>query len=278
MTHASEGGTHWYSRDGLPVYEVPSADGKSMVNPDIRHARKLGLLPGFTSVNKVLYSFGLERYKIRQGILAALTLPRNEGEDDDSYFKRLEEDRQAHAKGRADEGTAIHAAIQQHLEGRPYDVKWAEHVGAVVKLLGELPPSFLGDFKTVESIEEKEAKYRGKDKSDALFYDDHVMQLAAYARGIHSGVSQPAIPWGKFVCEATFAHRKGYGGKVDVVRIAENDDGGDFPLVSIIISVKEPGLVRHRIWEEDAVKRGLGLFDSALEIWKLRNYYRSEWT
>lgn len=277
MTHTAES-SHWYSRDGLPVYEVPSADGKSMVTPDIRHARKLGLLPGFTSVNKVLYSFGLERYKIRQGILAALTLPRGEGEDDESYFKRLDEDRQAHAKGRADEGTVIHAAIQQHLEGRPYDVKWAQHVGAVTKLLDELPPSFLGDFKTVESIADKEAKYRGKDKSDALFYDDHVMQLAAYARGIYGGKIGGAFNHASsYQCELTFAHPSGYGGKVDVLKMEKDQPKEVRALVSIIISVKEPGLVRHRIWEEDAVKRGLTLFDHALGIWKARNYYDSSW-
>lgn len=281
MAHASEGGTHWYDRQGNPVWEVPSADGKSMVTPDIRHARKLGLVPGFTGVSKVLYSYGLERYKIHQAILAALTLPRNPGEDDESYFKRLDDDRQAHARGRADEGTAIHKAIEQALRGEIYDPKWLMHVTSVKNLLATLPDSFLGDFKTVESIEEKEAKYRGKDKSEALFYDDHVMQLAAYARGLHSGYVPGHLSvvkgWEAYRphCETTFAHPMGYGGKVDVVRFG--DGPGPTALVSIIISVKEPGLVRHRVWGEDDVKRGLALFDHALGIWQHKNFYDSSW-
>ena len=39
-------GSHWYTRTGEAVYQVPSADGKRMIEPDLRHARKLGLVPG----------------------------------------------------------------------------------------------------------------------------------------------------------------------------------------------------------------------------------------
>lgn len=267
MTHASEGGTHWYSRTGEPVYEVPSADGKKMVSPTIVHARKLGLCPGFTAVNKVLYSYGLERYKIRQAILAALTLPRIPGESDEAYFARLDEDRQAHAKGRADEGTQIHKAVEQCIRGETYDLKWNVQVTAVMDLFKSLPHSFIGDLKSKETLAGKEDR--------ELFFDDHVMQLAAYARGIYSGVSPTAIPFARLVPEVTFAHRMGYGGRVDVLRVAE--PGSQMPLVSIIVSVKEPGLVKFKIWNDEEVKRGLALFDASLAIWKLRNRFDSGW-
>lgn len=275
--HAPEN-SHWYSRTGGCVFSVPSADGKKLINPTIVHARKLGLVPGFTSISKVLYSFGLERYKIRQAILAALTLPRHDGESDDAYMARLDEDRQAHAKGRANEGTEIHGAIQCALEGREYDDRWHPHVRGVLELLETLPESFLGDFKTTESILDKEAKWSGKDKSACLFYDEHVMQLAAYARGVYSGNASRTptdADIGKYICELSFAHPYGYGGKVDVLRMGRT--AGEWPLVSIIISVKEPGLVRHRVWGQDDIKRGITIFDHALGVWQAKNRYDSSW-
>lgn len=265
MAHVQES-QHWYDRQGNPVYQVPSADGKSMVNPDIRHARKLGLLPGFTSVNKVLYSFGLERYKIRQGILAALTLPRNEGEDDESYFKRLDEDRQAHAKGRAAEGTDLHKAIEQFLRGETYDTRWHPHVSNTVKLLHTLGQNFVADFKSKETC-------KGK-KDYELFYDDHIMQLACYKRGVARKLLTVEYDGRQFSTETTFGHPLGYGGKVDCHSGMVN---GGAALVSIIIPVDDASDIRHKVWTQEEEQRGLDMFDSALRLWCLKNRYDSSW-
>src|SRR5690242_3974768 len=69
MPHVAES-VHAYDRQGNPVYEVPSADGKKMIPPDIRHFRKFNLLPGFSAVEKVMAAPGLERWKRRQAVLA----------------------------------------------------------------------------------------------------------------------------------------------------------------------------------------------------------------
>lgn len=271
---SSEAG-HFYNRLGEPVWEVPSADGKKMVSPTIVHARKLGLLPGFTSVNRMLYNFVLERYKIRQGILAALTLPRIADETDDAYFKRLDDDRQAHARGRADEGKAIHAAIEQFLRGETYDVQWHAQVAATMKLLGELPEGIIIDYKTKESVEGK--------KDFELFFDDHIMQLAAYKHGyLWDGARCPqdfyTLPTGKVVSEMTFASPLGYGGRIDGFRKAATGAGMNNVCVSIIISVKEPGVVRHKVWNSDEEARGWEMFRHALALWQIKNRCNSGWT
>src|SRR5262245_24230714 len=111
IPRASEGG-HFYYRDGVPCYQVQSADGKKMVDTDIRHARKLGLVPGVTSIINCADKPGLNLWKIEQAILASLTLPRRPHEPEREYLKRVFEDSGEQAKQAAERGTAIHAAVQ----------------------------------------------------------------------------------------------------------------------------------------------------------------------
>lgn len=269
-THIAES-QHWYDRNGKPVYTVKSADGRDIA-PDIRHARKLGLLPGFSGVSRMLSAPALERYKQEQAILAALTLTRTPGEDDKSFLARVRKDSAAHAKARAEEGKEVHKAIEQCLRGEPFDGKWTEHCAAVVKLFESLPTMFIGDFKTKESLE-------GKTEKD-VFYDEHVMQLAAYRQGLTpkwllkvEPIPGP-FPGPRFICETTFASPFGYGGRVD---IHSQVTSGLCPLVSIAVSIREPGKLLHKIWTGEEAMRGLEMFNHALAVWKLRNRYDSGW-
>lgn len=253
IVHASES-THYYRHDGSPVLSVPSADGKKMIAPDIRHARKYSLVPGYTSVAAVLSRPGLERWKVRQAVLAALTLPRAPGESDIDFLNRLDQDANAWTRKRADEGTAIHKAIEQSLRGEPHDPAWTPQVKAVRALIEMLPNDFIGDFKTKDSL---------KDKRDSeLYFDEYAMQLAAYQHALESRT-------GALNVEHAFAHASGYGGRVDVSR------GAPLTAVSILISVQEPGLVCHKLWNREELARGFSLFEHALGVWKLRNNYDS---
>lgn len=265
MAHASEG-VHFYDRAGNPVYEVPSADGKSMVTPDIRHARKLNLLPGFSAVERIMASPGLERYKIRQAVLAALTLPRNEGEADDAYLKRLDEDAKAHARGRADEGTAIHKAIEQFIRGETYDTRWHPQVSAVVAYLHTLGQDWVADFKTKQTLE-------GFNDYE-LFYDNHIMQLAAYKRGLVAKLLEGAKDGPDFQCETTFGCRYGYGGRVDAHSRMVT---GDALVVSILVSVDEPGTIRTKVWTHEEEERGLDMFIHCLNLWQIKNRILTAW-
>src|SRR5512136_668210 len=70
---------HWYRRDGEPLHSVPSAKGEPRPTT-LRDARKLGLLPSVTNVLGVINKPELVEWKMTQAVLAALTLPRLEGE------------------------------------------------------------------------------------------------------------------------------------------------------------------------------------------------------
>src|SRR3990167_525725 len=130
MALASEAG-HWYDREGNPVYEVPRADGKGMRPATLADARKLNLYPGVTGIINCAAKPGLERGKVIQGILSALTLPKIEGEPLDAFAERAMKDSQEQARKAAEKGTAIHAAIEKYYSrvSEDMDVDMAEKYG-----------------------------------------------------------------------------------------------------------------------------------------------------
>ena len=77
------------------MHSVPSAKGTSqsatMRPTTLRDARKLGLLPSVTNVLGVINKPELVEWKMTQAVLAALTLPRLEGEGEDAFAKRVVE-------------------------------------------------------------------------------------------------------------------------------------------------------------------------------------------
>jgi hypothetical protein len=254
IPHTAES-THWYWPDGRPAYEVPGAR-RQLVNPDIRHARKLGLLPSVTTVMRVFAKPALERWLRTQYVMAALTLERHPYESDEGYMHRLDEDARAWTEKRANEGTAIHKAIEQAWRGDAYDQQYAEHVSKVMHALGEIGPDFVGDFKTKDTLEGKTERM--------LFFDEHVMQLAAYRAGIAA-----KVPAG-LQFEAPFATTR-YGGRVDVLQ----GDPRKARLASIMVGMN-PASVMVKIWTTEESDRGLELFELALRAWQLKNNWRPQ--
>src|SRR5690606_5641932 len=107
---------HWYDRNGRPCYQQTTGKGGVRAT-DLRDGRKLGLVPSVTTVLSVLAKPALETWKVKQGILAALTLPRNPYESDDAYLARVLEDSREQAKAAAEEGTRIHDACECAMRG-----------------------------------------------------------------------------------------------------------------------------------------------------------------
>lgn len=132
--HPSSDG-HWYDPKTLTqVVTVEGAKGQQ-VRPDIRHARKLGLYPGKTAIISQLAKPGLDKWKKRQAVLAALTLPRTDGELEDAWLERVYADADATAEKAAEEGTRRHAAVQTWYASQILVDEHAEQVLAVRNLL-----------------------------------------------------------------------------------------------------------------------------------------------
>ena len=256
MTHAAESG-HWYDRQGNSVWEVPGAKG-NMVKPDIRHARKLGLLPGVTSISRCAAAPQLVRYQIEQGIMAAYTLPAVPGESDKEWLARVFRDSEEHSRRAADRGTAIHAAIQGHYQGHaPDDPEFWPYVQLVAKVVREkcgeqewTAERSFGCHKGYGGKADLSSNvwlldFKSKDPKDLddpnkkLVYDDHAQQLAAYRRGL-------GIPNAR--------------------------------CANVFVSRSEPIIVRFCEHSEENLERGLRMFDHLLAYWQDKNRYDSSFS
>jgi len=110
----------WYDQQGNPLYEVPcKSKPGTMRDFTLADARKMDPKPlvSVTSVLQVVAKPELEAWKIEQGIMAALTLPRLPDEPTDAFAARVVKDMDAQVDTAADFGRTIHRAIEAHLTG-----------------------------------------------------------------------------------------------------------------------------------------------------------------
>jgi hypothetical protein len=80
--------THWYQKDGTPAYTIVGKNGKERATT-LRDARTLELVPSVTTILSVLAKPGLENWKQNQILMAALTMPRVDGESEQEYIARI---------------------------------------------------------------------------------------------------------------------------------------------------------------------------------------------
>lgn len=209
--YQSESG-HWYLPNGDTAYRIVGKNGKER-NTTVKDARELGLLPSVTTIIGCSAKPALDIYKQQQAILAALTLPRLEGESEESWLSRVVTDSKEHAKQAAERGTQIHGVIEAFYEGvylpeLPAYVRVVEstinaHFGQQLWVAEKSfahggyggkcdlisrphfhpkTDGFVIDFKTTE-----------KDVDKLDYYFDHTMQLAAYRMGFEMPNARCAI-------------------------------------------------------------------------------------
>ena len=257
LTTASEGG-HWYAKDGTPVYEVPTADGKKMRDCTLRDARKRQLAPGFSTIAKLEYKLALETWKINQAFLAALTLPPIPGETLEAFKERAMADANAQAEKARQRGVELHGALEAYYQTGEVGELHAPFVMPVVEWLAINCP-------TAQWVPEKSfahpAGYGGKidlyapgvalvdfkfkdfTMADVIAkkikgYDEHEMQLHAYAHGLYEKPNH---------CR----------------------------LINLFISSTVPGLFVPVEWKWRAP--ALTAFFCLLDLWQIRKDYCPEW-
>jgi hypothetical protein len=241
---AQEGG-HWYAKDGTPMYTVTAKNGEQR-STTLRDAKKMGLLPSVTTIMKAAASPGLEAWKINQMMLAALTLPRGDGESEESFIKRIQADSKDQARKAAERGTEIHTAIERFYDGH-INVDTLPYLEPVYKAVNErfgmlnwaveksfATDTFAGkidlhsmdgegvviDFKTKEFTSDTLEKVAG--------FDENVMQLSAYRTGLLKPNARCA---------------------------------------NVFVSVTEPGLVVVKEWTQEELVRGWAMFDALKTYW-----------
>ncbi len=242
---------HWYQPNGQPFYSIIGANGNQRA-VTIRDARKIGAVPSVTTVLSLLAKPALETWKVKQGILAALTLPRIDNEPEDAYLSRILSDGGQQAKAAAEEGTRIHDAIECAYKDQPVIDFYGPHVAAVKAEIGRLfpgvtdwvaeayfahPDGFGGKIDLHSPSTGITIDYKGKegDFSDGkkLAYDQNE-QLGAYQHGIGF---KPA------------------------------------PGANIFVSRTHPGKVCGHVWTPEEMAQGRDIFLATLAVWKLRRGY-----
>jgi hypothetical protein len=203
---------HWYTPQGTPAYTTIGKTGERPTT--LRDAKKLGLLPSVTTIiNVANKGEGLQRWLAEQAILAALTLPRLEGEEEGVWLSRVMKDSKATGREAAERGTAIHNIIESYFEQvyMPEKPAYLDEIDKVLKdAFGEQPwlsersfghllgfggkcdlmakpingqgQGFIVDFKT---------KTTDLDKIDVWF--EHELQLASYREGLNLPNARCAI-------------------------------------------------------------------------------------
>jgi len=202
--------SHWYLRDGRPFHEIANASGTGNRPVTLRDARKVMAFPSVTNVLGVLAKPGLDAWKIEQGIMAALTLPRGVDEPLDVFARRVVEDMGEQVEKAADFGTAIHNACEVYALNKqmPEDPKlreflepwrqWfdenVERIGCIEQVFVHPEHGYAGrvdmvallrgigwavvDFKT------QKVKRSAKGEPKPTFYETWPLQLAAYRQAV----------------------------------------------------------------------------------------------
>ena len=103
---------HFYDRTGKPCYEVANASKPGELRPaTVADARKHGWMPSVTEVLGIIGDPGLEWWKIRTHIEAALTEPRD-GRALDDMIPSIRANAEEFSKVAREMGTAVHDTIE----------------------------------------------------------------------------------------------------------------------------------------------------------------------
>ena len=259
MTRAAES-THWYDRDGTPRYEVPRAKGGGTRPATLADARKNGWYPGVTSIIKCAAAPGLENWKQNQVLMAALTLPRVDGESSEELCARIMRDSQEQGRKARERGTEIHAAIQGHYEGQAPSVELLPFVQGVTEAIRQnfgqpawMPerpcahPLGYGTKADLSGVTLERAyviDFKGSEFTEAeaptlKTWDEHAMQLAATREALRMPQAECAI---------------------------------------VYVSRTVPGLCRVIRVDEPELVQGWTMFTSLLGYWQAKNrYWPQQW-
>lgn len=109
--------TRWYWPSGKACHEITCANGVA-TQPDVRHAKKLGLYPSVTSILKMLNKENLELWKQEELIKACMALKQEQNEPIDTYVGRVVKSAFEKSDTAISFGLETHQFIQDVLQGK----------------------------------------------------------------------------------------------------------------------------------------------------------------
>lgn len=248
----SEGG-HWYV-PGPPVrcaYEIKGANG-NWRSVTMRDARKFGFYPGVSSITRIEASPGLEKWKVRQAVLSALTHPKvHEVTDAEQLIAMIERDSQEQVKQAAERGTAIHKAVETYFQSGIVDNDYEPWITAIRKLLHQLT-----------GVDDREAWTTEAAACHPFGYGGRV-DLFSKALGMVIDFKGK-----EFSREDRFTAYPDQGRQLSAYREMVCPGGR---AVNLFISRNNPGLVREFEWNPTDIERAWAEFKCLLRFWQIRN-------
>lgn len=214
----------------------------------------MGLYPSVTTILSVLAKPELDRWKQQQVLLASLTLPRQEGESDDSFCSRVIEDAFKQVGDAADLGTSVHAALENCLQGREWNKELSVYVNPVQQWVEENAVEFLFHEKRIIS---EDWGYAGTtDGLIQIAFTEEVGILDFKTRKSKPGILM--TPW------------KTEPMQIAAYADAATEQGCDFG-VNLYISTTEPGRIEATWYTQDRLEKEFTAFTNALHLWQHLN-------
>lgn len=237
---------HYYAQDGSPAYFTNGKD------TTLREARKLGLVPSTTEVLAIIAKPQLVRWQVNQGILAALTLPRQEGWTEEKYLAAIAEDGKRQAQEAADRGSYIHDQLERDRNGQSVD-DWCKPTCERVREL--LSESFPGvDDWVAEKPFAHTSGYGGR-------------------VDLHSPSTGIVVDWKTKDGDLADGKKLAYD---QYFQLASYQQGLELPrnvVAAVFVSRDTPGAAQIHVWPVEKVDEGKEVFNAALALWKVLRKY-----
>lgn len=224
-------------------------------NTTLRDARKYKLLPSVTTIFGIMAKPGLDRWKIGKAIEATLATPRNEEEQDESYYSRIRSRSFEETDKAAKLGTRIHDAIDAAFDG----VEPAEDLKQYVE------PT----MAYLETLKLQDVEREGTVVNLDLGYAGRVDLLARYGKSniiidFKTKKTKQGVKVTPFDFQATqiAAYAAAAFGTLD------NCIGAN-----VYISTTEAGRIETAVYDEDKLKQEYELLKDLTGVWRhLKNY------
>lgn len=275
--------SHWYSRTGESVHQVPKKTSKTgeMRNTTIKDAKELKLVPSVTGVTSIPANEGLMKWKLGQVAFAATQIKRQDGEDDETYADRIVLESLTFTRGAADFGELMHATIEDYLLHAIEPIMEREHDECLEKVMEFWPPVKAWLDANIESVAASEyvivnsSGYAGRVDLKVILKGE--AYLAAMMN--NENFDGKAILDFKTRNPTANGHLMGYekelwqGAAYSAADPDTHDRGHLLPFCNLYIGSKEPGALRFQAYTADEMLTALEVFGLLLALWKLLKGY-----
>lgn len=245
---------HWYDVHGQAMHTVLSGKGEARPT-NLRDARKLGLLPSVTNILGVVAKPELQAWLQEQAVLAALTLPRVAGEDEEQFARRVVEDARSQGRTAMAFGTALHHGAER--VARSLEVDPAEPLAPWLNLYRDwFQVNCVRLLWTERALVNRELGYAGT--ADLLIeHRAHGLTLVDLkSQGVRAATGPSTY--------------KSWGYQLAAYRAALHRE---VVCMNLIVNSKEPHAPVEAVWGEPEMVKCWRGFRAARELWVVEKNY-----